>query len=355
MQKEARLLKSKALSSLLLSIDHFNRVSDLGRLDAVLIFLDHSFEMLLKAAILSKGGKIREPRKKETIGFDKCVRKALTETVFLTEEQALVLQAINGLRDAAQHHLLDLSENQLYFHTQSGVTLFSDILRAVFGEALGDVLPARVLPVSTVVLRDPLLMFSEEADAVRELLAPGKRKRAEAEARLRGLAIVDGALQGSFVQPSGLELKRLGQRLAQGQEFAEVFPGIGSINFSAEGEGPMINLRITKKEGVPVTLVPEGTPGSGVVGIRRVDELGFYSLGHHDLATALGLTVNKTTAAIAVLDLKSDPHCFKKFTIGRVPHQRYSENAIKKIKELLEQNTPDEIWAQYRIMKKRTV
>ena len=331
---------------------HFNRVSDLGRFDAVLIFLDHAFEMLLKASILKQGGRIREPRQKETIGFDKCVRKALSETVFLTEEQALVLQAINGLRDAAQHHLVNLSENQLYFHAQSGVTLFRDILRDVFEQDLGGILPARVLPVSTVVLKDPLAMFSAEADAVRELLAPGKRKRAEAEARLRGIAIVDGALQGSFVQPSASELTRLGRRLAKGEEFIDVFPGIGAINFSTEGEGPLMRLRITKKEGVPITIVPEGTPGSGVVALKRVDELGFYNLGHHDLAKALGLTGNKTTAAIAILDLKSDPDCFKRFTIGRTPHQRYSQNAIEKIRLLLEQHSPEEVWAQYQSMRK---
>lgn len=113
-----------------------------------------------------------------------------------------------------------------------------------------------------------------------------------------------------------------------------------------------MRLRITKKEGVPITIVPEGTPGSGVVALKRVDELGFYNLGHHDLAKALGLTGNKTTAAIAILDLKSDPDCFKRFTIGRTPHQRYSQNAIEKIRLLLEQHSPEEVWAQYQSMRK---
>jgi hypothetical protein len=346
--KEAKLLKDKAVNSLLLSIDHFNRVSDLGRIEAVLIFLDHSFEMLLKAAILKKGGKIREPRQKETIGFDKCVRKALSDTIFLTAEQALVLQSINGLRDAAQHHLLELSESQLYFHAQSGVTLFRDILREVFQEDLVQVLPDRVLPISTISLTDPLTMFSSEAEEVRKLLLPGKRKRAEAAARLRGIAIVDCALQGIFVQPSEAELKRLGQRLVKDETFAEVFPGIGSINFTTEGEGPKLSLRITKKEGIPVTIVPEGTAGSGVVAIKRVNELGFYNLGHHDLAKKVGLTTNKTTAAIALLGLKSDPNCFKEIAIGKVKYQRYSQGAITKIKNLIDEKGADQVWSDYR-------
>ena len=104
MKKEARLLKQKSLNSLTLSIDHFNRPWDVGRTDAVLMLLDHSFEMLLKATILHRGGRIRDLGEKNTIGFDTCVRRALStpKVQFLTEEQALTLQAINGLRDAAQ-------------------------------------------------------------------------------------------------------------------------------------------------------------------------------------------------------------------------------------------------------------
>lgn len=309
--------------------------------------------MLLKSAILKMGGNIRDPRQKETIGFDRAVRKTLSDTKFLTEEQALVLQAINGLRDAAQHHLLELSESQLYFHAQSGVTLFRDVLRDTFEEDLTRLLPARVLQVSTVASTDPLAMFSSEADEVRKLLAPGKRKRAEAEAKLRGIAIVDGTLQGTFVQPSESELKKLGQRLVKGETFAEVFPGIGSISFSTEGEGSQISLRIVKKEGVPVAIVPEGTPGSGVVAIKRVDELGFYNLNHLELAKKIGLTTSKTTAAVATLSLKDDPECFKDFVFGKVRHARYSQNAIFRIQQLVDEKGADRIWADYRASLKK--
>ena len=203
MIKEAKLLKSKAISSLILSIDHFNRPWDTGRTEAVLIFMDHAFEMLLKASILTRGDRIRELREKNTIGFDACVRRALSGTSkFLTDEQALTLQTINGLRDAAQHHLLYLSEGQLYLQAQSGATLFRDLLRQVFDEDLQAVMPARVLPISTISLLDPIALFTEEIEQVRRLLAPGRRRGTEAEAQLRGLAIINGALQGERLQPS---------------------------------------------------------------------------------------------------------------------------------------------------------
>ena len=41
---------------------------------------------------------------------------------FLTEEQTFTLQMLNGLRDAAQHHLINIQEAQLYIHAQSAVT-----------------------------------------------------------------------------------------------------------------------------------------------------------------------------------------------------------------------------------------
>ncbi|MDH6423124.1 DUF3644 domain-containing protein [Aurantimicrobium minutum] len=353
MLKEAKLLKQKAINSLLLSIDHFNGVNDRGRLEAVLIFLDHSFEMLLKAGILTKGGKIRNSREKETIGFEKSLRKALSESAFLTEEQVLVLQTINGLRDAAQHHLVDLSESQLYFHCQSGVTLFRDILLDVFNEDLAKILPPRALPVSTIAMSDPLEMFISDAEKVKQLLKPGRRKKAEAEAMLRGLAIMDGALQGQPVQPSARDLNRLGTRLVGGEKFAELFPGIGSVNFSTDSTGSQISLRILKNEGVPVTIVDEGTPGAAVVAVRRVNELGYYNLGHKDLTQKVGLTSSKTSAAIALLNLKDDPDCYNEVVLGKTRFQRYSQKAIARILELKEEIGAEGIWQQHKLQSKK--
>jgi hypothetical protein len=99
MKREAKLLLAKACDSLILSIELFNRPYERGRISASLIHLDHGFEMLLKASILHRGGRIREKREKQTIGFDACVRRSLSDGTirFLTEEQALVLQTINSV------------------------------------------------------------------------------------------------------------------------------------------------------------------------------------------------------------------------------------------------------------------
>ncbi len=112
MKKEAKHLYQKAIDSLTLSIELFNRPNNCGRVHGVLIFMDHSFEMLLKAAIINKGGSIKEPGEKQTIGFSACIRKGFSDATikFLNEEEVLTLQSLNGLRDAAQHYTLEMSE-----------------------------------------------------------------------------------------------------------------------------------------------------------------------------------------------------------------------------------------------------
>ncbi len=70
------------------------------------------------------------------------------------------------------------------------------------------------------------------------------------------------------------------------------------MKFTANGYGPSLDLRITRKEGVPVQVVPEGTPGAHVVALKRVNELDYYNLGRDQLAMKVGLTGPKTSAVI---------------------------------------------------------
>ena len=151
MRRESRHLLTKAVDSLALSVEIYNRPSDRGRFDSVLILMDHSFEMFLKAAIIKRGGNIKKKGENQTITFKECLSKATSETglQFLTADQELQLRALNCLRDAAQHYLLDLSEQHLYMHVQAGFTLFRDLYEEIFGIELNSVLPSRVLPIST--------------------------------------------------------------------------------------------------------------------------------------------------------------------------------------------------------------
>lgn len=349
MKREPRLLFAKAVDSLVLAIEHYNRPWDRGRVDAVLILLDHSFEMLLKAAILHRGGAIRKPREKQTIGFDECLRKALSDGAvqFLKQEQVLQLQALNTLRDAAQHHLVDLSEQHLYIHAQAGLTLFRDIVRDVFGQELKVHLPPRVLPVSTTPPTDLATLFEQEVKEVARLLAPGKRRRVEAAAKLRALSIVDGAMRGDRLQPTDGALRKLGEAIGNGNGWEKVFPGVAAIELTAAGTGPSLDLRISKKEGIPIQLVPEGTPGATVVAVHKVDPFSFYNLGRDQLAKHLGLSGPKTTALIRHARLQDDDECYRRFAIGRASFDRYSHKAIDRLRETLRTVKMEDVWGEY--------
>ncbi|HZR11382.1 MAG TPA: DUF3644 domain-containing protein [Myxococcales bacterium] len=348
MKREARLLLEKACDALVLSIELFNRPHDRGRVSSTLIQLDHGFEMLLKASIVHRGGRIREKRAKETLGFDACVRRSLSDgkIKYLSEEQALVLQTINGLRDAAQHHLLDISEGQLYVHMQSGVTLFRDILKRVFDQELSCHLPTRVLPVSTSPPTDLATLFDSEVTEIKKLLRPGRRRRLEALARLRPLAILDATIRGEKGQPSDADLRRFGKEILRGKEWTAVFQGAASVEITPGGTGPGLSLRLSKKEGIPIQLVPEGTPGASVVAVKRVDELGFYNLGAKQLAEKVGLTMPKAVAVVDHLGLRTREDCYKEFKIGKSVFKRYSQKAIDAIRDALKTETAEDIWAR---------
>lgn len=350
MKREAKMLLGKAIDSLLLAIEVFNRPHETGRATATLILLDHSFEMLLKASILHKGGKIREPRARQTIGFDACVRCGVSnaKVKFLSDEQALTVQTINGLRDAAQHHIVEISEAQLYLHCMSGLTMFRDLLLFVFEQDLATKLPPRVLPLSTQPPVDLVIMFENEVDAIRRLLAPGKRRLSEATARLRPLEIMESTIQGQRMQPGEKDLERKCREIAAGRNSASLFPNVAALNLTTAGEGPSLQLRFAKKEGIPIYVVPEGTVGAFPVAIKRVNELDFYNLGLADLSEKVGLTEPKTLAVIRYLGIQNSEEFFKMIRIGSTKFKRYSQKAIQEIKKGLPELNMCEVWERYR-------
>ncbi|HEY7341337.1 MAG TPA: DUF3644 domain-containing protein [Ktedonobacterales bacterium] len=348
MKKEAKILLDKAIDSLVLSVEHFNRPWDQGRPEAVLILLDHAFEMLLKACILQLGGRIRKKDARQTIGFDECVRKGLTgRKRFLVDEQALLLQSINSLRDAAQHHIVSISEQHLYIHCQAGLTLFNDLLDNVFTTKLHIKLPERVLPLSTRPPTNLVALFEHEVKEIEQLLLPGKRRKLEALSRLRGLAIVDSAMRGEKLQPSDSDLAHIIEQIQTSKPWDQIFPGVAAIDITSNGYGPSLDLQITKGGGIAVTLVPEGTPGASIVAVRRVNELGFYNLSHKQLAQKVGLTQPKTTAIIRYLGLNEDPDCATIITIGGSKFQRYSQKALTRLSDAAKTLDIEQIWATH--------
>lgn len=349
MKKEARVLLGKSIDSLFLAVEHFNRPWDRGRPEAVLVLLDRSFELFLKAIIIYRGGRIRKTGIKETIGFDACVRKCVSDAQVkcLNEEQAITIQIINSLRDAAQHYLLELSEQQLYIYIQGGITLYDQMLKSVFHEGLEIYLPHRVLPISTDPPKEFAIVIKAEFDDIKMLLAPGSRRQLDAQAKLRSLKIIEESLSGIRSQPSEPELRRLIQEIRAGRTWQELFPGIAALRLDTTGTGLSVSLRITKNEGEPIRLVAEGTPGATVVAIKRVNELDFYSLGLFDLSDKLKISRSRALAIIRALDIQKSREYFNVFKIGSAIYKRYSIKCLDYLHKQLPNLNLDQIWKEY--------
>lgn len=358
MKKEAKLLLSKATDSLIVTIDHFNSTRNIGRDHVVLILMDHAFEMLLKSAIVEKRGKIREKGAKETIGFAKCINKCFSDAQvkFLTEEQKITLQTINAFRDAAQHYLLDVSERLLYMQTQAGVTVFKDIIKSVFNIDMYSLLPQRVLPLSTTPPTDLHEVFHDEVKEATRLLESGKRRKAEASSKIRALLIMENSLYDNTLQPTPVDINRISQKIVGGMSWEKIFPGVSAINMTQSGMGPYIDLRLTKKQGIPIHTVDENTTNGYSLAIRKVNEADYYSLGRNDIAKKLGITRPKTTALIYFLKIKHDENLFKEIRIGKSRHARYSPRTILAIQEAINNDHTiiDVAWHEHKYARQKT-
>ena len=331
MKKETKQLKKKAQSSLLCCVDHFNRPWDQGRADAVLIFLAHASEMLLKAAILHKGGNIMED-KGQTMSFDRCIRQATDgANRFLSKAQCVLLHAIGGERNAAQHHIVDVSEHTLYTLAIGGIQIFQDILENVFGENLNTIMPQRVLPLSTLTPMEILPLFNKEIGEIKSLLDPGKRRKSEAIAKLRGLAAIDNAIGGSYETSSKVKLVKICKQISSGASLSDIFPNVSSATVGEGKSLTQIDVRLSKNKGIPVKVVQEGNPSAMSVIIKPVNDTDVYKFKHKHLAQKLKLNQYQVLALVHYLNLRNDTECFKPI----LGYLMYSGRAIHKMKEAL--------------------
>ena len=233
-------------------------------------------------------------------------------------------------------------------YSQAGVTLYKDLIKKTFNEDLKSYIPERILPVSTEPPTDLHAMVEADFKQIKSLLKPKARKQIEAKARLKSLAIIESSLEGVRNQPSELEINKLAKQIQSGKKWQEIFPGIASLDIETTGNGISVEIRITKKEGEKVQLVPEGTPGATVLAVKRVNELDFYSLGLKDIANKVDLGSNKTLAVVKHLGLQESEEYFKEVKVGKSKFKRYSKNALDKVKQELPGLDLASIWEEHK-------
>lgn len=348
MKKEVRTLHGKAVDSLVLGVDHFNRAWDRGRVEAVLIMLDRAFELLLKAIIVHRNGAIRDRKKTEiTIGFDACLRKCLSDTDLrcLSEDDAVALQNLNSLRDAAQHYMIEVSEEQLYIYAQAGVSLFARLTKDVLDLPLRAEIPHRILPVCAKPTADLGIVFDTEFADIKGMVAPGSRKRLDARAKLRSMAVLQSSLDGKKSQASDGELDRILKRINAGEGWRTIFPGVATLAIEPDADGPGLALKITRNAGEEVRLVNEGDPSATVIAVKKVNELDYYNLGLNDMASKMKVNRTKLLWLINRDGIQQNTEFFKLIKIGSQKHKRYSGKCMKYLTDYIAGMNLDEAYS----------
>ena len=268
LRREASKLKAKAVASLRRSARAFNDLDEDGRTSTVLLHLQHAFEMLLKASLTQKNVTVFDPKTGRSVGFERCLNLARTHLA-LKDEEAGVLRAIDALRDEEQHWMTEVSEGLLYAHCRAAVTLFDDLLSEVFRERIADHLPHEILPISSEPPRDIQLLLDEEYSQIADLLAPGRRKRPDARARIRSLLAMEGHIREE-VGVSKRDVDRVERAIRAGGTRQQVFPPLSELATDIAGAGVQVTVRFSKTAGAPVRLVrAEDDVAAGAV--REVD------------------------------------------------------------------------------------
>jgi hypothetical protein len=153
---------------------------------------------------------------------------------------------------------------------------------------------------------------------------------------------------GERLQPDDAQLQALAAKVKGGSTWEVLFPGVAALQITTQGHGPSLDLRITKKEGIPVQVVAEGTPGATVIAIKRVDELAFYNLSSTQLAVHLGITAPRTVALIRFAKIEGDTDAFKLVAIGKSSFKRYSQKALDTLKKVFASADMEAVWRDHR-------
>lgn len=348
LRREATVLKAKAVASLRRSVQAFNDPQEDGRQSAVLLHMQHAFELLMKAGLVQKRQRVFDPKTRRALGFEKCLNLC-SEHLGITAAEAGTLRALNDLRDAEQHWMAAVPEGILYLHCRAATTLFDDMLQRNFADTLARHLPHRVLPLSSEPPRDLQILLDEEYAVVQQLLAPGRRRRLEARARIRGLLAMESHVR-SDVSFSEKDVDRIEAAARKGSARDEALPLLSDIATAQEGEGVDLKVRFVKKGGVPVRLVgAEEEAGAGA--IREVDFEKKFCWSKQALAQKLSLPTGRCKALrwwLAVDEEEGREDCYHDF-LGSPMYRRYSDNAYTRMRDAITRGVDvDEVYKEHR-------
>ena len=348
-KRDVAELKKRAINSLVLGIELFNRPHENGRPEGTLILLHHGFEMILKAVIKDKTGTVHTKGEQYSYGFDKCLEVAQNEVRLISSDDRRTLSILDAYRDTAIHYYQEISENFLYIQAQAAVTLFDNLLKNAFKERLGDLIPERVLPISTQPPKDLQVLLDSELSQIDGLLKPGSRKGIQATARLRSIMALATASRDEAERVTEAELRRAVSRRRKGEDWKVILPEVAQLKLDTQGESMPFYLRISKDAEMAVRVVKDGELADGTLIKQEVNIWDKYNLGRDDLAKKLGLTGPRTSALIVELNIQEDDECFKFLRRKSVKFNAYSKKALDRLRQALKNGLDVEVvWQKHR-------
>jgi hypothetical protein len=345
LKREAKTLKAKAMASLKRGLEAFNNHNDDGRPETVLLMLQHSSEMLIKALLVQKGHNVFDKEKGTSIGIEKALNIAQSKG-WLSAAQAGSIRVINAMRDQAQHWMIVVPEDALFINARTLITALDEILTGHFQDTLADNLPLRVLPLSTKPLPEFQMLVNREYAQIRDLLAPGCRARDEARGRITSLLAMEAHVSDK-VEVSKRDLDRIEEAIKLNEPVERVFPRLLALATNIEGEGPTIRIRITRNADAPPIRYVSGDDPEGAAAIREVDLQKKYHWSPSKLAEKLGLSLNKAKAVRDFLRIDENPANVMVFEFGSQKHPRYSDNALRLLQEAITPELVKQAWCEH--------
>jgi hypothetical protein len=343
-------LRDRALESLQLAIELFNRPTNTARASTVLMLTHHSFELILKSVITARTGTAIDDERGYSYGFDKCLLIAEEQLKLISKDQRKFLSMLDNLRDSAMHYYQHVTEDMLYTFAQGSVSLFDQLIRHATGKSLVEFLPERVVPISGHPPTDICLLVDSEFKSIKRLLTEGNVSTHEAMAALRPLMAFNVGGEEEHRRMTTRELEVAVENLKAAQTWQVVFPEIAKLRFTNDGLGIPIRFGVAKEtpEALPVRIVKPGdaTPAEGFIINREVNILDKFNLGLNQLADNLNLTAPKTNALIREFKITEDPESFREIAVGRSRYRRYSKKAL----DLLRTKTgeADSVWMKHK-------
>jgi hypothetical protein len=343
-------LRARAIQSLTLAIELFNRPHDCARSEAVLMMFHHSFEMLLKSLIVEHTGTAIDEERGYSYGFDMCLRLAEEELAILQKDHRRFLSMLDNLRDCATHYYQEISESILYIFAQGSVSLFNELIRTATGKGLLDFLPGRVLPVSAIPPQQIGRVLDDEFKKLHELLRQPDTNKQHAMAMLRPLMAFKIGGEDQHRRMTTAELEVAIENLNAADSWHMVFPEIAKIEFVSGGDGIAVGFKVVKEMSgaMPVRVIKPGEAidAQGVIIEREINLNDKFNLGAFQLAKHLGITEPRARAMVNFYSIKQDPEFYREIPMGLSVYHRYSKKALDYLRGKL--STVEECWQKHR-------